>query len=131
MTVRPYTRRPAPTVEQMLNLADRAERGPLSATEAAWLRTGIHALVASQRSASRRLAQAGSGRQQLAAVRRLVRRAGYRGAATVTVWALNQVLTDAQPTTSAADAVSRPHRTPQTAERAARAPFPASVPVRP
>ncbi|MGA4875909.1 hypothetical protein [Streptomyces lydicamycinicus] len=40
-----------PTVEQLLILADRAERGPLSAEEAAVLRTGIANLDAARRSA--------------------------------------------------------------------------------
>lgn len=40
-----------PTVEQLLILADRAERGPLSAEEAAVLRAGIANLDAARRSA--------------------------------------------------------------------------------
>jgi hypothetical protein len=40
---------PRPTREQLLNLADRAERGPLSAAEAARLRAGIHALYGPRR----------------------------------------------------------------------------------
>lgn len=39
------------TTEQLLILADRAERGPLSAEEAAVLRTGIANLDAARRSA--------------------------------------------------------------------------------
>ncbi|MEV7466183.1 hypothetical protein AB0O20_06660 [Streptomyces kronopolitis] len=40
-----------PTVEQLLILVDRAERGPLSAEEVAVLRAGIANLDAARRSA--------------------------------------------------------------------------------
>lgn len=48
-------RRPlAPTREQLLVLADRAERGPLTAAEASRLRAGIRALAFSVRSVGQR-----------------------------------------------------------------------------
>ncbi|MFE3657240.1 hypothetical protein [Streptomyces sp. NPDC059165] len=87
-----------PTVEQLLVLADRAERGRLSAAEASRLRAGIRAVVASQRGTSGRLAVANRGRRrstaQMAAVRALVSSARQRGARTVPVWILAATLDD-------------------------------------
>ena len=88
-------RRP-PTVTQLLVLADRAERGPLTAAEASRLREGITNLRESRRSAvGRRSAATRARRQgaaQLAAVRALVASARQRGARSVPVWILAAAL---------------------------------------
>jgi hypothetical protein len=63
----------APTREQLLVLADRAERGPLTAAEAARLRQGIAALYARRPPASSRRAR------QLQALASLVAAARRRG----------------------------------------------------
>jgi hypothetical protein len=76
----------------LLILADRAERGPLTAVEADRLRAGIRAMDTSRRSACRRLAAAEHLARQVAAVADLVRRARYRNSRTVSVWALRRVL---------------------------------------
>lgn len=97
--------RTAPTVRQLLILADRAERGQLTADEAARLRAGIRAMDSARRSASGSAglvaAEHRRTRRQLAAVADLVRRARYRGARHVTVWALGQAL-DSEPEEQAA-----------------------------
>ncbi|MEU0393846.1 hypothetical protein ABZ208_13885 [Streptomyces sp. NPDC006208] len=88
-----------PTREQLLILADRAERGPLSAAEAARLRQGIHTLAterdaaeAMQRIVANRAKAANGMRRrvsrQLAAVRALVTSARQRGLRSVPVWIL-------------------------------------------
>lgn len=88
-----------PTVEQLLVLADRAERGPLTAAEAARLRAGIAAMDTRSRSAARRLADATRLQQeaagQLAAVLRLVRQAQKRGGQMVHVRVLARELDEA------------------------------------
>ncbi|MCP3820099.1 hypothetical protein NLX86_18960 [Streptomyces sp. A3M-1-3] len=79
----------------MLNLTDRAEfNGGLTPAEAARLRAGIRAMDSSRRSTQARLNAAVRGGEavQLAAVRRLVYRARYRGASAVTVRALDIAL---------------------------------------
>lgn len=81
-----------PTVEQLLVLADRAERGQLTAAEAARLRAGIAGLTAPQRRVRH---QPRSGRQ-VAAIAALVRRTQARGAQAVPVWALERILGPAQ-----------------------------------
>ncbi|MCX4543814.1 hypothetical protein [Streptomyces sp. NBC_01565] len=77
----------APTREQLLVLADRAERGPLTAAEAARLRQGITALYAGRRAEGNRLAAHGGhereARRRLLAVRALIRTARQRGARSV------------------------------------------------
>ncbi|MEU7032694.1 hypothetical protein ABZ958_03285 [Streptomyces sp. NPDC046237] len=94
-----------PTLEQLLNLADRAEfNGGLTQAEADRLRFGLRHLDHARRSAARR----GSANhrvhtersQRLAAIERLVRRTTQRGAKTVTVWGLVRILTE--PTEEAA-----------------------------
>lgn len=79
----PRTDRP-PTREQLLVLADRAERGPLTAAEAARLRQGIGTLAAGSRSAAGRLGQVDRQRRETAlrlrAVQSLIRTARMRGA---------------------------------------------------
>lgn len=85
-----------PTVTQLLVLADRAERGQLSAAEASRLREGIAALETSRRSTVGRirfaLERQQQAEQQLAAVRRFTARARYRGARVVQMWALERAL---------------------------------------
>lgn len=89
-----------PTCEQMLILADRAERGPLTAAEASRLRAGIRAADQARRSATGRTIIATRETQQqarrVAAVRDLVGRARSRGARTVAVWALSQAVEPGQ-----------------------------------
>lgn len=97
-------RRPLPpTREQLLVLADRAERGPLTAAEAARLRQGIHGLADERDAADtmRRIvanrANAANGMRrrvsrQLAAVRALVVSARQRGLRSVPVWILAAAL---------------------------------------
>lgn len=86
----------APTFEQLLVLADRAERGPLSAAEASRLREGIAALEWGRRSSASRLANRTRVRHevvaQVAAVRALVASARQRGARAVPVWILAAAL---------------------------------------
>jgi hypothetical protein len=97
--------RNAPTARQLLILADRAERGPLTADEAARLRAGIAALDFARRSAARNAARIGvehrRARHQLAWISRLVRDAHYGSRRHVTVWALDRAL-DAEPGEEAA-----------------------------
>ncbi|QIP82729.1 hypothetical protein GLX30_30280 [Streptomyces sp. Tu 2975] len=85
-----------PTVKQLLVLADRAERGPLSAAEASRLREGIAALETSRRSKAGRIHAALDRQQQaeeeIAAVRRFMARARHRGARVVQMWALERIL---------------------------------------
>lgn len=73
-----------PTEEQLLVLANRAERGPLTAAEADRLRQGIAALYAERRSAVTRLGNGTRQRREatlrLRAVHALVRTARQRGA---------------------------------------------------
>lgn len=88
-----------PTREQLLVLADRAERGPLTAAEASRLRAGLHALAderdaadAERRRYANRANFATSNRRRLAkqlvAVRALVTSARQRGLRSVPVWIL-------------------------------------------
>ena len=94
-----------PTVKQLLVLADRAERGPLTAAEASRLREGIAALESSRRSMHASLARQAQLRQQdtsrLAPFRSVVRRARARGGRTVAVWVLERLLADAETTPEA------------------------------
>ncbi|MBB4984986.1 hypothetical protein [Streptomyces nymphaeiformis] len=88
------------TTEQLLNLADRAERGPLTATEASRLRTGIAelsaskaALADSKASLEGRLAAyadqpKGRAIDGLKAVQRLVAGSERRGVTHLPVWAI-------------------------------------------
>jgi hypothetical protein len=93
------TRREAPTVDQLLNLADRAEDGPLSPAEAGRLRAGIRNLVAEREAAeaerrliAKRHHQAALKDRQaskhLATVRALVTSARRRGARAIPTHAL-------------------------------------------
>ncbi|MFG3510221.1 hypothetical protein ACGF5F_32515 [Streptomyces sp. NPDC047821] len=88
------TRRPAPTLDQLLNLADRAEDGPLTAAEATRLRQGLRHLATSGHRRPYRSQRRDQPTRQLAALARIVHQARTRGARTVPVWALTQVLTD-------------------------------------
>lgn len=88
------------TVEQLLNLADRAERGPLNAAEASRLRAGIAELSASRAAlaASKALLEGrlssyaaqpkGRAIDGLKAVQRLVAGSERRGVAYLPVWAV-------------------------------------------
>lgn len=81
------------TTAQLLNLADRAERGPLTADEARRLRAGIAALSTSKASIVGRLGaytvQAeGRAVDDLKAVRRLVANSEQRGVSHIPVWAI-------------------------------------------
>lgn len=85
-----------PTREQLLVLADRAERGPLTAAEAARLRQGITAVYADRRSTAGRLSartwqQREAGRR-LVAVAALIRAARERGTRTIPVQILDATL---------------------------------------
>ncbi|MFK0182346.1 hypothetical protein ACIQVR_41050 [Streptomyces xanthochromogenes] len=82
MSVRP------PTVAQLLILADRAERGPLTAAEADRLRSGISGLHLERRAEGSRYA----ARARLRAVASLVSSARRRGASAIPVTLLGQVL---------------------------------------
>ncbi|MDI9885940.1 hypothetical protein QMZ92_16520 [Streptomyces sp. HNM0645] len=62
-----------PTVEQLLVLADRAERGALTAAEASRLRAGIRQRVAYRAGESSRQQTINSLRLELAATRRQLR----------------------------------------------------------
>lgn len=81
-----------PTVRQLLVLADRSERGRLTADEAGRLRAGIAALDTGRRAAAQRVTDLDRLRSQVAAVRSLVRRVQCRGARTVTVLAISVAL---------------------------------------
>ena len=87
--------RPA-TREQLLILADRAERGPLTAAEAHRLRQGIAAMCTRHRSTAARYAAVSDrerrGAEQLAAVRALVRASTRRGRQTVRIATLSDAL---------------------------------------
>ncbi|KOV07484.1 hypothetical protein ADK92_05550 [Streptomyces sp. XY533] len=78
-----------PTREQLLVLADRAERGPLTASEAARLRAGISAVYASQRIVGDRTRLASRARREaadrIAAVTRLTAAARRRGVRSIPV----------------------------------------------
>jgi hypothetical protein len=86
----------APTREQLLVLADRAERGPLSAAEAGRLRQGIDVAFSDRRSAAARTGartrQQREAARRLVAVIALIRAARERGARTVPVQILDAVL---------------------------------------
>ncbi|MGW0312052.1 hypothetical protein [Streptomyces flavidovirens] len=84
----------APTRDQLLILADRAERGPLTSAEADRLRAGIRVMDTARRSAIARLAHDERQQQRLAAIESLVGRARARGASTVALWALGRVFGD-------------------------------------
>lgn len=85
------------TTDQLLNLADRAERnGGLSAAEAARLRTGLAKLYSDRQDLQNRL-RAQSRRYNAAAselrcIHRLVRHAQRRGSVTIPTWALDAYL---------------------------------------
>lgn len=86
----------APTREQLLVLADRAERGQLTAAEADRLRQGIAAVYADRRSTAARLGarsrqQREAGRR-LVAVGDLVRAARERGTRSISVQILDAAL---------------------------------------
>jgi predicted ATPase len=94
-------------LDQVLNLADRAEDGPLSPAEASRLRAGIRRLEESRRNydSARRasIARLSMARRrhrdqsaQLTAIRALVANARHRGARSVPVWILSATL-DAVP----------------------------------
>lgn len=88
----------APTLQQLLNLADRAERGPLSAAEAARLREGIRHLDTGKRAANGRLAHVDARKRDvtgpLAVVVRRVRASQKAGNRTIAVWVLARDLSD-------------------------------------
>ena len=110
--------RTQPTARQLLILADRAERGQLSADEAARLRAGIRGLAAERDAATaerlriaHRADVANHTRRrhsrQLAAVRALVRTARQRGARSIPVWALGHILASARPVSATGPEVTR------------------------
>lgn len=79
----------APTREQLLVLADRTERGPLTAAEADRLRQGITAMYVDRRTAGARAGHAArrhreAGRRLLA-VQALIRVARERGTRSIPV----------------------------------------------
>lgn len=84
----PRTDRP-PTEEQLLVLANRAERGPLTAAEAGRLRQGIAAVYAERRSAGIRLGndtrQRRAAALRLRAVQALIQTARQRGTRSIPV----------------------------------------------
>lgn len=86
------------TIEQLLNLADRAEDGPLTAAEAGRLREGIHALQAHRTILSSKLGQKARRlirvEPELRAIRRLVTRSRRRGDAHVPLWQLEALIDD-------------------------------------
>ncbi|MEU1663622.1 hypothetical protein ABZ547_08400 [Streptomyces sparsogenes] len=75
----------APSPEQMRVLADRAERGPLSAAEARWLRAGIDriAVACPQQESPSELAVL---RRRLAALHRPMLRGGIEVCAECSGW---------------------------------------------
>jgi hypothetical protein len=87
-------RRDAPTVDQLLNLADRAEDGPLSPAEAARLREGLRLLAHPPRGPYRPRARETQTAKQVAALARTVQLARSRGAQSVPVYALTQILVE-------------------------------------
>jgi hypothetical protein len=87
------SRRDAPTLAQLLNLADRAEDGRLSPAEAARLREGLRHLARGPRRPYRRDLRTQHGKQ-IAALARIITAARTRGAKTVPVWVLAQVLAE-------------------------------------
>ena len=87
------SRRAAPTVDQLLNLADRAEAGPLSAAEAARLREGLQHLAVGRGPYRPRASQTQHAKQ-IAALARIVHRARNRGAQNVPLFALTQILAE-------------------------------------
>jgi hypothetical protein len=86
------------TTEQLLNLADRAEGGPLTPEEAQRLRAGISQLDADRRSLRSRLRlQSRRGNEattELRAVQGLIKRSQQRGVAQIPVWAVAALLSD-------------------------------------
>ena len=90
--------RTLPTARQLLILADRAERGQLTADEATRLRAGIRAMESARRSAAGSAGLVAADyrrtRRQLAAVNRLLRQARYRGRQTIRVQTLANTLDD-------------------------------------
>jgi hypothetical protein len=85
-----------PTREQLLNLADRAERGPLTAAEAARLREGINAAQFGRRAAQPQPVKATRRERDLGrrliAVQGLVQAARQRGGRAVPVQILDIAL---------------------------------------
>ncbi|MEK9524051.1 hypothetical protein MIU24_32460 [Streptomyces venezuelae] len=86
------------TIQQMLNLADRAEDGGLTPAEARRLRAGISQLDTDRRSLRSRLRlQSRRGNEasaELRAVRGLIQRSQQRGVAQLPVWAVAALLSD-------------------------------------
>lgn len=78
-----------PTGAQLLVLADRAERGPLTGTEADRLRQGIALLAGERRTESTRagnhVRHEREARRRLLAVRELIRTARERGTRSIPV----------------------------------------------
>ncbi|MFE6815975.1 hypothetical protein [Streptomyces sp. NPDC057677] len=85
------------TIQQLLNLADRAEEG-LTPAEARRLRAGITQLDTDRRSLRSRLRlQSRRGNEattELRAVQGLIQRSQQRGAAQIPVWAVAALLSD-------------------------------------
>lgn len=89
--------RPA-TLEQLLVLADRAERGPLTAAEAARLRDGIETLARHQREASgRSAAHTVRSTRAVLLIASLVAAARRRGQSTLPVALVEAALTRSRP----------------------------------
>lgn len=107
----PRSERP-PTRAQLMILADRAERGPLTAAEADRLRQGIAAMDAGRRStAALRTRQVRALRvaaAQFAAVQRLVARAQRLGVRTVALRDLEGIVQPARRPAGAAGASRDP-----------------------
>ncbi|HEY9373947.1 hypothetical protein [Streptomyces sp.] len=89
------------TTEQLLNLADRAERGPLSADEASRLRTGITQLHDDRRSLRSRLRvqtrQLRRDTEDLTGIRNLVVHSQRRRIAHIPVWSVVAILRGTRP----------------------------------
>jgi hypothetical protein len=86
------------TTMQLLNLADRAEDGGLTADEARRLRAGISQLDADRRSLRSRLRlQSRRGNEattELRALQGLIKRSQQRGVTQLPVWAVAALLSD-------------------------------------
>ncbi|MFD5509148.1 hypothetical protein ACFWIB_15405 [Streptomyces sp. NPDC127051] len=107
----PRTERP-PTRAQLMILADRAERGPLTAAEADRLRQGIAAMDAGRRSTAalrtRQVRALRTAAAQFAAVQRLVARAQRLGAHAVPLRDLEGIVQPARRPARAAKASRGP-----------------------
>ncbi|MGW6557940.1 hypothetical protein [Streptomyces hydrogenans] len=93
------------TVQQLLNLADRAERGPLTQAEADRLRAGIAALHDNQRfletktrTQGRRVTAVSAAllgtQSELRGIHRLIARAKRRGEGHIPLWQLEALIDD-------------------------------------